>query len=245
MIKLIKYIIILLLLICLSLAIIPLNLYYDYLKNEIKPTQLENISGSIIKGSSEKLSYLGANLGRAKWLIYPNSWNSLAVDLQIEDAQYNFSSQIVTKANRTSFNKVKGTLDWDLVGQYINFNRGEVSGYLKLDMQEISISSGVPDRIIGKAVTKELKLKKPIEKELGEIWIDFSSENPNFIVGLVSSDSKVINVSGAVYIHKNHRWEVKLNILPLPGEYELEYALQGIGDKRAGGGRTLNLAGFY
>jgi len=31
----------------------------------------------------------------------------------------------------------------------------------------------------------------------------------------------------------------------MPGEYEIEYLLQGIGEKRPGGGRMLNLAGFY
>ncbi len=245
MIKLIKYIIILVILISLLVGLTPLNFYYDYLEKEIKPTQLHNISGSIIKGSSEKLTYMGMNLGKAKWLTYPNSWNSFAVDIKVENDKYDLSTQVINKADQTSFNKLRGTIDWSLIEKYVNFTRGEISGYLKLNFNEVSFKSGIPDRIIGKAVTKDLKLIKPIKKDLGEISIDFSSENSTFIVGLINSNSSVMNVSGAVYIHKNHRWEVKINILPMPGEYELEYALQGIGDRRSGGGRTLNLAGFY
>ena len=245
MIRLIKYLIYLSILTALILFFTPLNLYYQYLEKDLRPVKLEGISGSIIKGQSEKISYMGMDLGQAEWLAYPNSWKSLLVELKVEDQDYDIRADIEQNLRRQNFKNVRGTLDWNVIKKYANFNRGEISGYLSLDFSEISIQEGVPERMNGSIETGELKLISPLKKDLGTIKVDFNSDSPGFIVGTVNSDSHVLNVSGAIYIHKNHRWEVKLNIIPKPGEYELEYALQGIGNPRPGGGRSFNLAGFY
>ena len=245
--KLIKFLLILITLAVLLLSLTPLNFYYKHVSKNIRPIQLEQISGSAIKGSAQNLKYLGMNLGWASWLIYPSSYDEINIDFKLKDQLYDVSGQYRKKTDQQTLNNIRGTLDWSLADKFINFDHGQISGYIKLDFDKIEIKDNVPYRIIGKAITKELKLLKPIEKDLGEIEIEFLSDNPQVIVGQVNSRSNVLNVSGALYIHKNHRWELKLTLLPLAGEYLIERALQNIGDARAGGGRgrSLNLAGFY
>lgn len=240
--KIIFYLVVLLLLI---ITFTPLNLYYSHISREIRPIQLEEISGSAIKGSAEHLKYLGLDIGKFNWLFYPSSYNAMTLDWGLQDPLYDFKGKFIKSSKTETLKEVLGTLDWSIIQKAINFNRGELSGYVLFDFEHIEFKNRVPERIIGKAVTKELKILKPVNKNLGEIEVVFTSDNPTIIVGQVNSTSNVLNVSGAIYLHKNHRWEVKLTLIPLPGEYEIEYALQNIGDKRSTGGRSLNMAGFY
>jgi hypothetical protein len=245
MIKLIKFLLLIAIVLILLITLTPLNLYYSKVAQSIKPLQLEEISGSAIKGSSQNVKYLGMDLGQAKWLVYPSSYNTMTVDFSLNESLYDVRGKFIKSQEVERFVDIVGTFDWELIKNQLNFNRGEVSGYVKLDFEHIELKNGIPDKLIGKVVTKELKLLNPVKKELGEIEVVFVSDNPSIIVGQVNSNSNVLNVSGAIYIHKNHRWEIKLTLIPMPGEYEIEYALQNIGDKRRSGGRTLNMAGFY
>jgi hypothetical protein len=243
--KLIKYLLYLVILLLLIITFTPLNLYYSKVADNIRPLQLEEISGSAIKGSAQKVKYFGLDIGKAEWLVYPGSYNNITVNFNLNDKLYDVSGKFVKTNESEKLIDIMGTFDWTILEKSLNFNRGEISGYVKLDFDYIELKNRVLERIIGKAVTKELKLIKPIQRDLGEIEVVFFSDNPSIIVGQVNSKSNVLNISGAIYIHKNHRWEIKLTLIPMPGEYEIEYAIQTIGEKRAGGGRSLNLAGFY
>lgn len=243
--KLIKILIYLLIILTLIIIFTPLNLYYSHISKEIRPITLENISGSAIKGKADTVKYLGLDLGSADWLMYPSSYNEFTLDLALKDEHYNFDAKFIQSTTSKIIKDLYGTADWKIIDKFINFNHGEMTGYLEFAFNHLEMKDNVAHRIIGKVVTKELKLINPIQKDLGEIEVVFLDENPAIMVGQVNSQSNVLNVSGAIYIHRNHRWEVKLNLIPYPGEYEIEYALQNIGDRRPGGGRTLNLAGFY
>lgn len=243
--KLVKIIFYLIILVLLIFTFTPLKFYYSNIAKEFRPVQLEGISGSAIKGSAESIKYLGLDIGQLNWLFYPSSYNAMTMEWNLKDVAYNFNGKFIKTSQSDQLKEVFGTLDWSIIQKAINFNRGELSGYVEFDFDHIEFKDRIPQRIIGKAVTKELKILKPIKKELGEIEVVFESDNPSIIVGQVNSRSNVLNVSGAIYLHKNHRWEVKLTLIPMPGEYEIEYALQNIGDKRRAGGRSLNMAGFY
>ncbi len=243
--KLIKLIFILVIVIGLAAFFTPLDLYYDKIKHNLRPIHLQGINGSAIKGSAQNVKYMGMDLGQSRWLLYPSSYNAVTLDLNLSNNDYDIKAKYIKKPKSAIIKDLKGTLDWQFIADRINFRHGKISGYIDLDFDHLEMNKGVPYIISGKAVTRDLRIIKPVKKELGEIEVVFNSDNPQIIVGQVNSNSNVLNVSGAIYIHKNHRWEVKLTLIPLPGEYEVEYALQGIGDRRRSGGRTLNLAGFY
>lgn len=243
--KLFKLIFYVLVLAVLLVSFTPLKLYYKNVSKNLRPIQLEDISGSLIKGSAQQVKYLGLDVGQGNWLTYPSSYNEVTLDLKLRDKDYDFRGKYVKNPETESIENLFGTLDWSVIQKAINFNQGEMSGYVQFDFSHIEFKNRVPEKIVGKAVTKDLRILKPINKDIGEIEVVFVSDNPSIIVGNVNSKSNVVNISGAIYIHKNHRWEVKLTLLPMPGEYEIEYAIQNIGDKRRGGGRTLNMAGFY
>ncbi len=243
--KLIKILFYLVVILLLIVSFTPLNFYYSNISRELRPIILENISGSAIKGSAQSVKYLGMEVGQAEWLIYPSSYNAVTMNLALKDENYNFSANLIKTLDSQIVKDLKGTADWKIIDKLLKFNHGELSGYFDFDFKHVEMKDGAAYRILGSVVTKELTLLKPIQKDMGEIKVVFSDDNPEIMVGLVNSKSNVLNVSGAIYIHRNHRWEVKLTLIPSPGEYEIEYALQSIGDRRPGGGRALNIAGFY
>ncbi|MFK8012882.1 MAG: type II secretion system protein N [Marinicellaceae bacterium] len=243
--KLIKYLIYLIIIVMLIVTFTPLNLYYSHIAKEMRPLKLEEISGSLVKGSAEKVTYLGLDVGVANWLVYPSSYDEVTMRLSIKDEDFDFSADLIKSPKSQIIKNLMGTADWKLIDPFLNFNHGKISGYLDFDFKHLEMVDGAVHRILGKVTTKELKLLEPLEKDMGEIEVVFADENPEIKVGQVNSTSNVLNVSGAIYIHKNRRWEVKLTLISAPGEYEIEYALQNIGDRRPGGGRSLNLAGFY
>ncbi len=244
-IKLFKFLIILTVLLILAITVTPLSWYYDHVEKQIRPIQLEKINGSAIKGSADVLKYFGLDLGKVGWLLYPGSYDRMSADLTLTHEQYDFSGQYSKAVDTDILKRVNATIDWSIIEKFVKFNHGEMQGYIAVNFDEVRMKNGAFERIVGKAETRGLKLVRPIQKDLGTIEVVFAPENAQIMVGQVNSDSDVINVSGAIYIHKNHKWEVKLTLLPMPGEYEVEYALQSIGDRRPGGGRSLNLAGFY
>jgi len=243
--KLIKLILLIAIIAGLIAFFTPLDLYYDKVKRSIRPLQLEGVGGSVIKGSAQKAKYLGMDLGQAKWLLYPSSYDALTVDVKLRNDDYDIKAKYIKKPKSDIVKNLKGTLDWQFIANKINFRHGKISGYIELDFDHLELNKGVPHIISGRATTRDLRIIKPVQKDLGEIEVVFTSDNPQIIVGQVNSKSNVLNVSGAIYIHKNRRWEVKLTLIPSPGEYEVEYALQSIGQRRRAGGRTLNMAGFY
>jgi hypothetical protein len=243
--KLIKFIFFIVIILGLAAFFTPLDLYYDKIKKNFRPIQLDGIDGSVVKGSAQQVKYLGMDLGRVNWLLYPSSYNAATLDVKLHNQDYDIKAKYIKKTKFDIIKDLKGTFDWQFIANKIKFSHGKISGYIELDFDHLEMHKGIPHIISGRATTKDLRIVKPVQKELGEIEVVFTSDNPQIIVGQVNSNSNVLNVSGAIYIHKNHRWEIKLTLIPLPGEYEVEYALQGIGDRRRSSGRTLNLAGFY
>ncbi len=243
--KIIKFLLLLLVLLILAVVFTPLDWYYSAIEKQIKPAKLEQISGSAIKGSAQKLSYFGMDLGQASWLAYPSSYNEMSVDFTLNNDQYHLQGRYRKSLKFDKIQNLRGRFNWSMLEQYLNFKFGKIAGSIDFDFSEIAFANNTPERIVGQAITQNLKLIEPMKKDLGTINVKFSSQSAGVIVGLINSNSNVINVSGAIYIHKTHRWESKITLLPMPGEYEIEYALQNIGDKRPGGGRSLNMSGYY
>ena len=86
--KLIKWLLVLVILGGIALAVVPLNLYYDQVKSQLRPVALKDISGSAVKGGAGELSYLSLPMGKAEWLLYPSSYNALGGRVKLSDTNY-------------------------------------------------------------------------------------------------------------------------------------------------------------
>lgn len=244
--KLLKFIIILLILLVIAVAVTPLNLYYDHVKQQIRPVTLSGISGSAVKGSAESLSYMSAPLGQAEWLLYPNSLNGVGGKVRVYKQNYDltFDIQKVT-AEQQRFNQVTGFIDWQMIKPFLQLRYGQLDGYAQLSLQgmEYTKDAGIK-RLEGSVTLRDFKLLKPSNMDLGEVTLTFETQKEGVVVGQFSSQSEVLNVSGALYVQP-HRWQLNLDIIPKGGHFEMDAALSTVGDPRRGGGRKLNLAGFY
>ena len=244
--KLIKFIFIVLLLAVIAVAVTPLNLYYDYVKNQVKPISLSGISGSAVKGSAESLSYLSGPLGRAEWFLYPNSIKGVGGKVRVYKPNYDLTFDLKKiSSDVQSFNHVKGFLDWKLIQPFLQMRYGQFEGYAQVNLEQVDYNKANGfDRIEGNITLQDFKLITPSNKDLGTVTLKFDTKKAGMIVGNFSSQSNVLNVSGALVIQP-HRWQLNLDIIPKAGHFELDAVLNSVGQARRGGGRRLNLAGFY
>ncbi len=244
--KLLKFLFIVIILVVIALAVTPLNLYYDYVKPQMKPVTLNGISGSVVKGSANSLNYMSAPMGKAEWLLYPNSLNGLGGKVRVYKENYDltFDLRKVT-AEVQEFKHVKGFLNWALIKPFLQMQYGQLDGYAEVDVSQIeySKSSGFK-RMEGVITLQDFKLIAPSARDLGQVSLNLTTQKEGMIVGNFSSQSDAINVSGTLYIQPR-RWQLKLDLIPKSGFYELDAVLKSVGDSRRGGGRQLNLAGFY
>lgn len=242
----IKFILLLIVIVVTAIAVTPLSLYYPYIEDEIKPTKLTGISGSVVKGSAEQLSYMGLPLGQAEWLMYPKSYNALAGDVRVTKQHYDLKFDINRfEKKRVQVDKVSGFIDWELIKPYVQMQYGQLAGFARLNLQGLLYQqSGGLEQLYGDITLSEFKMLKPSSKDLGTVTLNFETKAKGMIVGTFSSDSQVMSVSGSLFLHPN-RWQLNLDIIPKAGHFELDAILNSVGDPRRGGGRRLNLAGFY
>ncbi len=244
--QLFKLTFVLLLIAVIAIAVTPLNLYYKHVDSQLKFINLSGISGSAVKGSATELKYMTMSLGRAEWLLYPKSHNSLGGQLKVAKDDFNLTFDVNKLAEGLlRADSVKGFIDWQFIKKFLNIRYGELSGYAQVNLSNIvyNQTSGL-ERLAGEVTLQDFKLIQPVNKELGLVKVVFETKSKGMIIGQFSSDSKVLNVSGSVFLHP-HRWQMNLDIIPRAGHFELDAIFNSIGQARRGGGRKLNLAGFY
>ncbi len=244
--KLFKFIFILLILSVIAVAVTPLNLYYDHIRKHLNPVSLSGISGSAVKGSAESISYMSAPMGQAEWLLYPKTFKGLGGKVRVYQPNYDLTFDMREMNQEIqSFNHVKGFIDWGLIKPFLQMRYGQLDGFAQVDLSSVvyNKSNGF-DRIEGEITLQDFKLVSPTAKDLGEVKLSFETKKEGMIVGNFSSQSSALNVSGVLVIQPR-RWQLNLDIIPKAGNFELDAVLNSVGDARRGGGRRLNLAGFY
>ncbi len=243
---LIKWLIILALVAVMLLAVIPLRWYYDYAEDYLKPVVLRHVSGSLVKGSAEQLRYDVIPLGQAEWLLYPGSLKGIGGRVRVHDQHYDLTFRLKEiNQNTARIKQITGFLNWDYLQPYLQFKQGRFDGYWQFDINQMVYDKQMGiERLDGLVTLKDFQLIAPSQMPLGEVMIQFETQKAGVIVGTISSRSDRLTVSGAFYIQPN-RWQLNVDLIPQPGFYQLNAALQGVGDPRPGGGRRLNRAGFY
>lgn len=244
--KLFKWLLVLAILGLIALAVVPLNLYYDQVKSHLRPVALKDISGSVVKGQAGELSYLSLPMGKAEWLLYPSSYDALGGRVKLSDSNYDMTFKLGQVREQSALIKsIRGYVDWNLIKPFVQIRYGQLSGYASIDLRDVLFERGEGiQRMEGEVVLKDFKLLQPSAKDLGEVTLNLTTENKGVVVGQFSSQSNVLSVTGTLYLQPR-RWQLKLDLVPKAGHFEMDAVLSTVGQPRRGGGRQLNLAGFY
>ena len=244
--KFFKLVFILIILAVIAVAVTPLNLYFDRVERQLKPLQLTGVGGTAVKGSADTMKYQMLPLGEAEWLLYPNWINSLGGKLRVRGPHHDLTATLdhISK-DRAVIESLRGYIDWSVLKPFLQMRYGQLEGHLSFDMRRMRFDkqSGLKGAT-GSVTLKDFKMLKPANKDLGTVTIDFETQQEGMITGQISSKSTVMNVSGTLFLQPN-RWKLSLDIIPKGGHFELDSVLRGVGQARRGGGRRLNLAGFY
>ncbi|WP_223789797.1 type II secretion system protein N [Marinicella meishanensis] len=244
--KLFKFLLVLLLLAIIAVAATPLNWYYDHVKQYLQPVGLNDISGSAVKGSAGSMTYMSSPLGQAEWFLYPKTFRGLGGKVRVYQPNYDLTLDIrELTQEQHEFKQVLGFIDWQLIKPFMQMRYGQLTGYAQLNLQDVVYkkNAGI-ERMSGSITLQDFKMLTPNQKDLGQVTLKFETEANGVVVGVFSSQSNAINVSGNLVLQPG-RWQLNLDLIPKAGHFELDAILNGVGDARRGGGRRLNLAGFY
>lgn len=244
--KLIKWLLILIIIAVIAIALTPLNLYYQNIRSQTEPLKLQNISGSIVKGSAEQAHYAMLPLGKLDWLLYPTHYKAIGGDIKISGKHHDLHLAVKrADQNHIRLSQIRGYLDLQPIKPLLQIRYGELQGVFNLDLHHIDYHRQQGIRTLsGKATLQNFKMLKPLNKDLGQVHIDFETKRPGVIAGTISNQSAFINISGSLHLQQR-RWQLKLDLIPKAGNFEIDAIINNIGDARYGGGRRLNLAGFY
>ncbi len=244
--QLIKLVFVLAVIAVIAIAVTPLNWYYPHVEKQLRPIKLAGISGSAVKGSAEQLTYITLQLGQAQWLLYPKSYNALAGEVKVSKQHYDLKFDVNRiEQGQVEIEKIRGFLDWELIKPFVQMQYGQLAGFARFNLQGLKFEeNGGLQQLFGDITLQDFKMLQPSKKDLGTVSLKFETKAKGMIVGTFSSDSQVLTVSGSLFLQTN-RWQLNLDIIPRAGHFELDAILNSVGDARRGGGRKLNLAGFY
>jgi hypothetical protein len=244
--KIFKLLFVLLILALIAVAVVPLNLYHEQIKSHLKPLTLTDIGGSAVKGSAGSMHYMGMPLGEAEWLLYPSSYDAIGGKVKVRDVNHDLTMKLAKIGQQEwLISSIMGYVDWQLIQPFVQIRYGQLSGYASFDLSGIEYSrkEGL-QRMQGEITLKDFTMIKPSQKDLGEIKVSFTTQQAGIVVGQFSSQSNVISVTGTLLLNSN-RWQLNVDLIPKAGHFELDALLSSVGQARRGGGRRLNLAGFY
>ncbi len=246
--KLFKYLFWLVIVLIVAVAAVPLNLYYDYISDHLKPLSMEGVHGSLVKGSADSVSHplLPLRDVSLEWFVYPRSVYGLGGEYRIRHEQLDMRFSLKSlKGGGAELAPLRGRIQWPFVEKYLTQYGGSFDGTVEVDLSQAIVSSSRElSSVSGVLAINDLRMLSPARKDLGRVQMQMETQAAGVIVGQISSESAHMNVSGTLFIQP-HRWQLNLDILPRAGEYELEAALRGIGSPRRGGGRHVQMAGFY
>ena len=229
-----------------AIAVIPLSLYYDRVERQLSPLVMSQVGGTAVKGSAESLKYQLMPLGAAEWLLYPNGIKSVGGNVRLRGNNHDLTFKLDhINRQRAVIERIRGYVNWDLLKPFLQIRYGQLEGHLGFDMSRVRFEKETGLKGASGSITlKDFKMIKPTAKDMGTVTIDFETQQEGMVLGKISSDSQVMNVSGTLFIQPK-RWKLSLDIIPKAGHFEIDSIISTVGQARRGGGRRLNLAGFY
>lgn len=225
---------------------VPLERLLPFFAQRLQPVQIEGVAGSLYRGSARELRLAGFVLGKLQWnKQWPTAPPGLQGQYRLKSTDYDLVAHLrLSRAGGLHASDLRGEIGWKYLENFLHLPPGRMTGRLRLDIGELAYGPAGMERINGRISLDGLRIVSPIALPLGDLWADIQTERSGLAVGHIRSNSRVLDASGVIYLHP-HRFEVNLVLKPKPGEYEAQLALQSIGQPLAGGGRRIQVAGFY
>ncbi len=224
----------------------PVARIYPLFAQQLKPLQMEQLTGSLYRGQAGVVKWAGIELGRLRWnKQWPGPGPALSGNYQMRSQDYDVSGVFRLHAKQGLLaEQVEGQLKWRYVESFLHLPAGQMTGHPRLALHSLHYSPGGLQLITGRILLNDLRLSGTVNIPLGSIWVDLETQRPGLAIGTIHSDSSVLDASGVLYMHP-HRFELNLVLKPKAGEYALEFALQNIGQPLPSGARRIQVAGFY
>ncbi len=224
----------------------PVGRGYPLLSQRLQPLELQGLTGSLYQGSARSMRIAGVDLGQFHWhKQWPTIPPGLQGEYRLQGLGYVLGGTAKLSGQRgVQARSVNGHVPWQWIERFLRLPADRLQAEPQLALDELIYGPAGMERVNGRVTLRNLRITTPFAVLLGDIWADIQTERTGLAIGTVRSDSQVLDVSGVIYLHP-HRFEVNLVLKPKPGEYEAQHALLFIGQPTTGGGRRIQVAGFY
>jgi general secretion pathway protein N len=237
------------LLVLLALAVIllataPASLVHRWYGADLAPLELQQVSGSLWRGSAASASLLGEPLGRLDWTLDP--WDTLrghaSGELRISGERTRGQAQFARDGARLEIARAKLEFPARLLGPALDIPALTLLGRIEVDLTELVLNDGLPERAVGQASWRELGISGAAVAQLPGIAARLETPQPGSVRIVFEDLGGALAVRGSTAIDGDRfLTEAELSLREV--NPQLAEVLKFVGQRRADGSSYLRVEG--
>ena len=222
----------------------PAELAWRLFGHRFRPLELDGLAGTVWQGSAERAGALGQALGRLQWQVERGALLSRRLDatIRLEGRDMHGSARVATAQGTVAISDLDGEFPASLLGPALDIPALTLLGRVSCQFSRIEFQDGLPLRVEGTAVWRDLAVAGAATAALPGLELRFRTESDALVAAEVKDLGGPLAIDGQVRMAgERFRTEVRLNLRePNPA---LEEVLKFVGERTPEGGSILRVEG--
>ena len=179
-------------------ATFPARLVTSAVLPESSSVQLDDVSGSIWKGSAGRLLYKGVDQGRFSWQVQPASLLRRQIDvvLDLQGTSMKGVARLVREADRVHISDAHVTVPADRLEPLLDIPALHLTGHVQLDLDEMELVNRVPTALKGSATWHEAGVTGEDQASFGTLVANFGALSTGGFGGTVEDQGGPLELDG-------------------------------------------------
>jgi general secretion pathway protein N len=222
----------------------PAELAWRLFGHRLRPLQLDGLSGTVWQGSAERAGALGQALGRLEWQVERGALLSRRLDatIRLDGGDMHGSARVAAAQGAVEISDLDGEFPASLLGPALDIPALTLLGRVSCQFSRLEIQDGLPKRVEGTAVWRDLAVAGAATATLPGLEVRFRTESDGLVAAEVKDLGGPLAIDGQVRMAgERYRTEVRLSLRePNPA---LEEVLKFVGERTPDGGSILRVEG--
>ena len=230
-----------------TLAYFPAQQAFYWLAADDSSVLLDDVSGTIWKGSAQRAFYNNIELGSATWDFEPLSLLIGRISYEIDLADKNHHLKGDTALNILTggyiFSNLKGTIETAKIPTLIGQPYAQLDGSLELDIEWLQVSDQQVSSASGRFHWKDAIIRKPINIKLGSLEFNLTGDE-KILRTTIKDTAGLSKLEGVMELYPDGKYRINGKLKPSgtadPGLVSL---LQNIGRPLTDGSTQIDFTG--
>ena len=222
----------------------PAELAYSLFGARLHPLRLDGLAGTVWQGAADRSSVMGQSLGRLQWQVDRGALLARRIEagVRVDGADLRGSARVSAHEGVVEIADLDGELPASMLGPALDIPALTLLGRISCQFSRLVLQDGLPRRIEGSAVWRDLAVAGAASASLPGLEVRFRTESDGMIAADVKDLGGPLAIDGQVRVAgERYRTEVRLNLRePNPA---LEEVLKFVGERTPDGGSLLRVDG--